>query len=391
MVNNKAKLVAAALALIIALVLLVSGTFAWFTVSSKSSLGGIQVAMEFTGEEWPFEVSLDGTNYWKDAKVDGRFTTNGGIEAVTVLRPISTPNGSQWYLPNYDSVGGVSGFRPVGLESVGSNLSLGGKLLPEGSNYLVYYDMWVRTLDKDTNYALKLSNPASGSKILDEETLYGTYVVSLPVRYSTGCALSDEGEDATCCVRLGFLVLDDNGTGTGSVGQFTVYEPNADKSAKKFGLNEQFGASSQLIYVAGTEENNGKTVGSYDIIEKPVDTLIPYTSGGAIEMGCLERVIQQYQSCWDEEQLATLRNTIPSSRNIATFGAFCVDNNGVADNDKYSLATVPHYDKNKSDSENKGIKIRVFLWLEGQDIDCWNEVRNGSIFANLEFKGTPLN
>ncbi len=31
--------------------------------------------------------------------------------------------------------------------------------------------------------------------------------------------------------------------------------------------------------------------------------------------------------------------------------------------------------------------IRIYFWIEGQDIDCWNQIAGGNIYANLEFTG----
>ena len=34
------------------------------------------------------------------------------------------------------------------------------------------------------------------------------------------------------------------------------------------------------------------------------------------------------------------------------------------------------------------VKIRLFIWIEGQDVDCWNDIASGSFHMNLEFAAT---
>ena len=35
-------------------------------------------------------------------------------------------------------------------------------------------------------------------------------------------------------------------------------------------------------------------------------------------------------------------------------------------------------------------KARIYMWIEGQDIDCWNQIADGNIYVNLEFMGRPV-
>ena len=388
MVSNRVKLLSAALALLVALVLLASGTFAWFTLSTQTMASGLQVSMEFTGEEWPFWVSLDGVNFTKEASVQAYFTQpDNSLEAVTYLRPISTRDGINWFLPNYDSIGSVSGFRPVSLESVASCLlhKNANHVLDEESNYLVYYDMWVKTEDPNTDYYLKLTNPTNTGRVEDYETQFGTYVLSVPQKKANGgYELTQESENATCCVRIGFQCLSGTeASGYTADSRFVIFEPNADKMCAGLENVEGYNVSRDITYIAGNTENAGKTVGEYDTIEVKYPALLPYEDGGSIKLAENNYTIRQYSSYWDEEKLAALGNDFPDSTNVATFGAFVADGNGVGYNDLVPITTIRHGDDPQL--------IRVYIWLEGQDEDCWNEVREGSIFANLEFKGDPVN
>ena len=34
-------------------------------------------------------------------------------------------------------------------------------------------------------------------------------------------------------------------------------------------------------------------------------------------------------------------------------------------------------------------KVRVYIWLEGEDIDCANDISGGSVLVNLSFFQAP--
>lgn len=69
-----------------------------------------------------------------------------------------------------------------------------------------------------------------------------------------------------------------------------------------------------------------------------------------------------------------------------------LDYNGIADTSKKE-EKVTTFDFNTSDesvelcSLNEGYnRIRVYIWLEGQDVDCLNEISGGKLSVNLKFK-----
>lgn len=38
-------------------------------------------------------------------------------------------------------------------------------------------------------------------------------------------------------------------------------------------------------------------------------------------------------------------------------------------------------------TRNKPVKVRLYFWLEGQDVDCWNDIADTDFLVNLEFVG----
>lgn len=41
--------------------------------------------------------------------------------------------------------------------------------------------------------------------------------------------------------------------------------------------------------------------------------------------------------------------------------------------------------------KNTPVKVRLFFWIEGQDVDCWNDIADTDFLVNLEFVGVPVN
>lgn len=381
----KLKLLMAGVSLVLALTMISVGTFAWYTISRKAQVSGISITLEDDGKNFPFELSLDGTNWTTELHVDSRFG---------VLRPISTYDGVHWYLPNYSSVGSVNGFREVRLQDVSNRVSAPG--VEETGNYLNYFDIWIRTRDPDTGYALKLNNPnktGSGYHVEDFETVYGTYVLWAP-QWSGGRYVNPTStNDAMASLRVGFGILDDQDNMT----KFVIYEPNADlrshfldggfEPAAGSGTKEELGTLDYL----GQGTSGGTKVGSYDtgrLDNTFYSTQVPQftagTDGGEDSYTMVDQpTLRQKASSWNTDKIAALTTEGSlNSRCIRTIGDF-VNSSGqvVAYSQLESMAVI---------TEGTPQKIRVFIWIEGQDVDCWNQISDGSIFANFEFRGDPV-
>ena len=42
-------------------------------------------------------------------------------------------------------------------------------------------------------------------------------------------------------------------------------------------------------------------------------------------------------------------------------------------------------------TKDKPVKVRLYFWLEGQDVDCWNDIADTDFLVNLEFVGEVKN
>ena len=155
----------------------------------------------------------------------------------------------------------------------------------------------------------------------------GTYLVGTPIWNSDEIVHNDGGMGAETAVRVGIKVtrLDENNASTGEV-MFFIYEPNSDTHID----------------------------GSHGYISTPsideTESLVPE-----------DKLITQTTSSWIE--------TDPVQKGVVFYrlGEF---------NSNTELFRM--------ESEEK-VMIQIYIWLEGQDVDCTNEIKEAQIIANIQF------
>ena len=157
----------------------------------------------------------------------------------------------------------------------------------------------------------------------------GTYVIGTPVWNAELGAHEDGGSGAQHAVRIGFLVTKiDRNTGE-AVGEsvFSIYEPNADRHR------------SQTVQVLDTPSIDGeKTLVSRD------------------------RLLVQSTSSWAEA------DPVQRDATVKTLGTF------LTDTDLFELDV------------GETARIVMYVWVEGQDVDCYGLPEDASLFANIQFK-----
>lgn len=399
MARIKMKLLMAGAGLVIALVMMSVGTFAWFTLSTKPEVAGISVTMESTGKEWPFEMSTnyepptegqtqqeaeDNAAWTKDLGVfdlGGGADNTGDLQNLGPLRPITTYDGEHWYLPTYSAEGHVDKFTEVDLYSVMNRIESPGT--EEAGNYVISFSFWVRTRDPDTSYALKLNNPNSNGDgtyhVHDDEELFGTFVLPWPKAkdgggFSTEDTSLNAAKDGMTCLRIGFKVEGEE--------DFYIYEPNADKRSQFTGGGELGG----LKYIGQNSLTVNDTAQRTAGVQTTMVPRFKAGEGGAqasYEMMAQPVQARQAASSWNETALASASKV--DSKLIGTIGNFYRTDNTTEFITSYSelpaITTV---------TKGQPKKITVYVWLEGQDIDCWNQIASSSIYGNLEFRGDAV-
>ena len=425
------KLIITGVVLLSAIALLAIGTFAWFTLYNKVDAGGVGIRMEKSDRQWPFEI-IQADDSWtllqqvKDApgwdknltlhkvKIDGDPDPKE-IGDCYQLRPISTYDGENWFLADYNASGGVEGVEKTELKAVGNVNRYDPYPQEEGkdvpANYVYYYDVWIRVRGGDkaeNDYTLHLNNPLSMDNLLDDEVFFGTYVLPGIIRDMNGnLKESEAGYDASTCLRIGFQFfkqMDDTYINTPDFSKtdyekpdgFWIYEPNCDKRAKSFEkykgsglINNSYEAQKGITYVAGADEDHQIKVGQHKDLGDDTEliTLLPkLNNSGEVEYAVQPNTIQQKQSKWDETKIQ--EKTSPSdvtSRDIAVLGEF-ISHNDPPREGYDGIDTPPMRTIYRDQPQH----VRIFIWMEGQDADCWNSSLTGSLAINLEFRGEAV-
>lgn len=159
----------------------------------------------------------------------------------------------------------------------------------------------------------------------------GTYVIGVASWDMEGLLHLNSGKGAESAIRIGLRAtpVDSSGTPTGSSGGMFLYEPNADRHV---------GDSSGYIKTPSIDGT---------------DTLVPE-----------ERMVLQTASGWADLETPEISNI------KLTLGEFIT--NPV-------LFTV---------EPGQVMKIELYIWLEGQDVDCVNPMNGAQLMANLQFTGS---
>lgn len=158
----------------------------------------------------------------------------------------------------------------------------------------------------------------------------GTYLIGTPVWNGSEVIHSNGGQGAECAVRIGIKItpVDKGGRPTEEKGAFYIYEPNSD------------------IHING----------AHGYVETPsidgTSSLIPS-----------EYLILQSASTWTE--------AYPIQRDVV-----------IRDLGEFTTNT-----KLWDLKADEIIRIDLYVWLEGQDVDCTNMINKAQILASIQFNG----
>jgi hypothetical protein len=392
--KTKTKLFAAVITLLISLVMLVTASLAWLTISTKPEISGMQVQL-FTGKALLISDAEDG-EYSQLLSLGGYFS--GFVE----LRPVSTIDGVNWFLPDYESSGelkdpsefilddSLAHANVLKCNSDGTpldNLSL--RKARETGSY-VYADIWLKTQEDYCD--VRLSVPAVGSTELDgweiEQGTYGTWALA-SYELDGDTAIMDLRAQAA--LRVGFLT--EQGTDNQ---RFVIFEPNADMRSA---LNKpEYSSDGITHYVPGYLKDDNNYIEGYYIPTQPIG--INGNSDGVLTDIDSNNLIIQFKSEWDGAKLqqALSEGKRPCSNEVSHMGRFVKDNAALltALDENMHMAAMDENGGNTSVAAEALIvrlkkdipqKVRMFIWIEGQDVDCWNDIATGSFVINLELAG----
>ncbi len=430
------KLIAAGMALIISVVMIVTITYAWTTLSTAPTAEGIQVTIGGGNTILlapNISETVDGTvchypGAFQDTLVFSKYKSYDYLKQINSLSPVSTADGINWFVPSYYSisdsevkngeaaVGDVKPFSSFTQDTELDYANLSGEESSEG--HYMYLDFWV--VSPQSEYTLRVSSGDKNS---------GSYLIELPAAKETesGYALEETKGSFSASARVGFLVNTD-------------YTPEQSVTRYK----QSYGYLREYQKLCGSYQEKGAYPyhGSYRFtVYEPNADLHPEGEGGCYiptqpvgisgnTVGLLniqDRVTAQLKNSWSEKNSNNL--TLSEVFDVATVGKN-IKTAKEAENELYDnylqgqlspyvkrgrfvKSTAALYEKcsddNKADAaelaslqtagatddtyivkleKNVPQRIRMFVWIEGQDIDCTATEEAQRFALSIELAGS---
>lgn len=446
------KLIASILALAVSASLVAMSSYAWYAMSVSPEVGGIQINIggtdtilvapdiAVTGE--------DGSVYHYpgsfDLNLDLDHQSYAYLKTVAGLVPVSTADGLNWVVPDYydpDDGKVQAGLAvdgqikdPVDFQ-VDNRLNYANLTSGNESGSYIYLDFWlVAPLD---GYQVRVSTG-------DDTEQSGSFVIALPTPETMEDGthvLTDSNETASASVRVGFLASQDwasvqsvnlykfsEGYHEGceylqgcyqepgeplewysaSENRFTIYEPNGtlhpESGTKHYQITMPLGIVNGLISPVDVfEKLTVQTTTRWKEVVNSgtgeTEKLLDQVLQAAMRDGRAQNLEpdQLFDYFYRDRLQMLLHPYLERGRFVqstqALYGAASLSEGIVAEesiiwNSQLRGATEDVYITTLR--KNIPQRIRMFIWLEGQDADCVNS--DGSRFAvNIELAGASPN
>ncbi len=413
------KILTSALLIVLSLTMLVMVTFAWYVMSTAPEVKGMQIKIgSDTIRIAPDLTDTTGRHY--PGAFQGVLETESTAipEDFCGLIPVSTADGKHWFSATYESLEDGGG-QIEGEYTEDTTLSNANQTSrPESGGSYLYLDFWV-VAPKD--YDLRVSTASQGSG------QSGSYVKVFPqvTQNAAGNYSLDESQrQAESSLRIGFLVNEDtvseesykasesydpaykNLKGeyqvpgeklpTSQTG-FTIYEPNCDWHADT-ALDGHYNQTLPLAWKDGTVqpvtlESAGtkmaaQTAATWTLTDDGKQTkLAQALQTSLLEAKATKRTVTDAQSAGeylkDQYLQGKLSGYITSGRFVENASDLQdgADINDITKSGATTDAVIVSLKKNVPQ------RIRMFVWLEGQDMDCTNEAALQTLLINLELAG----
>lgn len=404
------RILVSALLILLSLSMLVMVTFAWYVMSTAPEVAGMQIKIgsdtirvapdctDKSGEHYPgaFSGTLAATesgDLWRD---------------FWGLLPVSTADGKHWYAAKYAPLE-QGGERNEDEFTEDTELKLANQTTrpTSGGNYL-YLDFWV-VAPKD--YDLRVSTSSkSGEQV-------GSFAKVLPAvteDKNGSFTLNMSRRQAEASLRVGFLVNEEQASLAGyqasesydtaykilkgvyqdpgkalptSDTKFTIYEPNCDWHAEA----ERNGRYSETWPLA-LRDGKIQPIKLTDIgTSLAAQTSAAWTGELTKTLDTVVLAAKSRNKADNQSVQSDFEKSITAqSSKYVTGGQFIKDSANLKDGAAVSgMETVGATDDAVIVSLKKNVpqRIRMFVWLEGQDVDCTNEAAVKTLLLNLELAG----
>ena len=389
--------------ILIALVLVGTGVYAWQILSVKPEVSGIQTTIGSSTIKVAPDVVDENGNHTPGTFADtmdlGREETYQWLSELKGLTPVSTADGVHWYTAAYDDLADGGEIKDVSEFVKEESFAWANQKKTDKAQAgsYVYLDFWVMAPDGD--YTLRVATGTS------EQDQGGSFVMAKPTVVADeegNYQLTTEHSQAEACIRMGFQVTDELGNKT-----FSIYEPNCDLHPQDTQAQGQY----KLTYPLGEAEDGTITevdpaslnlalqkAGSWVLAENGTDTKISQSLQAAvlqaqanhITLPDADKVGTYFLENYLQNQLDEYVKTGPFAK--LTSSVITQKEEGKERSDEVSMEEVETagavtdavITQLKKDVPQR---IRMFIWLEGQDADCTNEAMLNQLLINIELAG----
>lgn len=370
------KITAAVLLVLAAASLVGAATYAWHILSVAPEAGGMQITVGAAKViQVAPDVAADGSHTHGtfgdtlDITKDANYDYLNGLAGLT---PVSTADGVHWYLPQYgaaaDGTEGPTAFTEE--QNLAHANVTDEKVAQEGSYY--YMDFWV-SAPEDFNLRLAAGDSKSA----------GSYALTLPLPQRSGEGVWTLSYDnaalaAQKCLRLGFLTGLDGGEES-----FLIYEPNGTDNGTYTVTRPRTAAGesddiSDRLTVQKTSQWR----------QEPLDRMFAQFVETANKDGSdlLSQDALTVARQFYTEKLNGLYRPYVNSGQFYQRAADLYESAENAENAPISGAATDGVILRLK--ANQPQRIRLFVWLEGQDADCTNDAQNALLGIHLELAGS---
>lgn len=422
------KIACTAAALLCAMAMIVMSSYAWLTASTSPVAEGIQVAVGggSTILLAPDLMNDEGVHYPGAFGATLRLDDLLDADAYSGLTPVSTADGLSWYLPVYYTeddpevqartakAGDLKPYDQFLCDETltYANLAAGDEVAAKGS-YL-YVDFWVVSPGSRYELRVSTSDDASGA---------GSYVVDLPQVVETEDSFDMQTPEypASESLRVGFLVNQNAAADSAaayadggdqryttlrgayqeagkqvqpaSYNTFHIYEPNGSSHS----------AQGETGYIATYPlGRNDISVTGIPVGGRLSVQMASQWEGDTVNDLFTASVQQAGDTATAADVQARLYKTLAGRSDYVNKGQFIQNTDklyaNLEEDHTVLQATLEQMAKagaNESNSivtleRNVPQRIRMFIWLEGQDADCVSGASVSGFAMRIELAGSTV-
>ena len=447
------KLIVSSVLALIAIVMMVTVSYAWYSLAGAPALEGIQITIGGTNT---IKVAPNITEELEDGQVVhypgffaetfdvSRMDTYAYLGSLAGLTPVSTADGLHWFYLGEDAdleVNGSTTLADYQMDSVlnNANISVEEATVDGKEGSYVYLDFWVVSPTSDCNLRVSIGSENEGS-----------YLIGLPKAKKdgstiTGYRLEEGNDEAATSVRVGFLVNDQKIEENAAMNAYIDSGYFSEKYTALKGYYQEPGESIEaeheyqfLIYEPNSDLHNGVGTAlvqteeglSYISCEDgdyAITSPIGYENGHAVLADVSDRLTVQKSSQWKGENGEIILSQIfqtsivgadiegKSESQITQYFYQDYLENNLSEYIKrapfFQNTKMLYYSGNGvvTAPENMGYlemtnatekavivtlernipqRVRMFVWLEGQDVDCAREAAMESFTIGIELAGS---